>query len=150
MLIGSDSAPLHPRDATNEKGQLVETQGARLKISILTGKFLAHSHSAQGHGPPVTITNIDTDHESVNDSTCDDDLITTCEPAQQMEYSIPAQIVEAIVHSSMHQVDSPLSSSSRSSIIMDRPKNPHEINIITVNDDGGNFEDHLVSIAPQL
>ena len=45
VLIGSDTAILHPKDATDEHGQVIETDSARLKISVLTGKLLAHGNS---------------------------------------------------------------------------------------------------------
>ena len=58
-----------------------------------------------------------------------------------MEQSIPAQMVEALIHSSMEQVDSRCSSASnRSSLILDWPENPDEIQVITIDSDDEDYE----------
>ena len=71
ILLGSDQAKLHPLDALDESGLPIESAHARLKKSVLTGKFIAHGHNPQR--PKVSL-NDQSKHEltTINIITVDD------------------------------------------------------------------------------
>ena len=54
ILLGSDQAKLHPLDALDESGLPIESAHAHLKKSVLTGKFIAHSHNP--HRPKASLS----------------------------------------------------------------------------------------------
>ena len=167
---------LHPKDALDKHGRVIETKSARLKISIITGKYLVHGHNSRGTVEYITLED---DPQSDDESVCNIELPVGDGITQPMDQSMPMEIVEALVHSNMENENSRWSSaSSRSAIVADgagspdeievvvtnqdenqadvelvvadRAENPDEIEIITIDSDDGEFEEQLISVAPQL
>ena len=98
VLLGSDIPRLHPKDALDAYGRVIETQTAILKVSVLTGKYMIHGYTST---EKVEIITIDDDLQSDGGSICDTDHTTGNEASQHMEQSISAEIVEAIIHNTM-------------------------------------------------
>ena len=98
ILLGSDLSYLHLKDALNKKSKVIETKSARLKISIITGKYLVHRHNSCNVVECITIEDQpQSDDESVGGIA----LPSGSGFAPPVDESIPMEIVEALVHSSM-------------------------------------------------
>ena len=64
ILLGSDQARLHPRDALTNSAELIQSDHARLKISVLTGKYIAHGFNNfkdNKKNSPIAINTINID-----------------------------------------------------------------------------------------
>ena len=160
LLIGSDTPRLHPRDALDQHGRLIETKSARLKISILTGKYMLHGYSTRekvqivtleegGQPQEKSICEIDLVNDEESESRDMDDAEDTSarmmgdgEEGPRLEVdSIPIRVVEALIHTPS---DSSSRASSRSSLLppivhnaqedMETTclENPNEIQIVNV------------------
>ena len=142
LLVGSDKAIYHPRDALDKEGRLIETSSARLKVSVLSGKFLAHGHCAAvatelGNTPPPAVITF----------TGATDL-----PSSEMEESITTQVAEAMIHNYEDDTESSHSNNDQFTMNMniERPTNPDEMDIITIVNSEDDIDGFTASIAAQL
>ena len=148
LLVGSDKAIYHPRDALDKRGKVIETSSARLKVSVLSGKYLAHGH-CHGQSATVATERQITPPPAVTTFTAAIDL-----PISDEEESNTTQLAEVVIHCGEEDVESQHTEPDEIEVITivssEDEVDPDEMDVITIVNSEDEVEVYTASVAMQL